>query len=78
VFGVIACLLYERTGSLVPGIALHCLIDGGAYETAVTGHDHIVFPAFGALGLILLLDSGIGPLRAPSQLDAAPTDPSRS
>lgn len=54
VFGVIACLLYERTGSLLPGMALHCLIDAGGFELAVSGHNRIVFPAFLGLGVLLL------------------------
>jgi membrane protease YdiL (CAAX protease family) len=55
VFGVIACLLYEETGSLLPGIALHCLIDAAGFEAAVTGHNRIVFSIFIALGALLLL-----------------------
>lgn len=67
-FGVIACLLYERTGSLLPAIALHCLIDASGYETAVTGHDQIVFPAFVALGVALLIYRGVRLLLVPSEL----------
>ncbi len=55
VFGVIACLLYEYTGSLFPGIALHCLIDAAAFEAATTGHDGVTFLAFLAFGLMVLL-----------------------
>jgi hypothetical protein len=59
VFGVIACLLYERTGSLYPSMALHGLIDGGAFEAAISGHTGIVYAAYGALGLLLLAYAGI-------------------
>lgn len=58
VFGVIACLLYERSGSLLPGIALHCLIDAGGFEAAITGHNRIVVPSFLILGALLLCFSG--------------------
>lgn len=78
VFGIIACLLYERTGSLLPGIALHCLIDAGGYETALTGHHQIVFPAFVALGVALLIYRGIQLLLVPSELPRATTRPSRT
>jgi membrane protease YdiL (CAAX protease family) len=54
-FGVIACLLYEYTGSLYPGIALHCLIDAAAFEAATTGHDGVVLLGFAALGGVVLL-----------------------
>ncbi len=59
VFGVIACLLYERTGSLLPGIALHCMIDAGGFEIAVTGHNRIVLPAFVLLAIILLVYAAV-------------------
>jgi len=36
--GLNACLLYEQTGSILPGIALHSLVDGTAFEAALTGH----------------------------------------
>jgi uncharacterized protein len=78
VFGIIACLLYERTGSLLPAIALHCLIDAGAYETAVSGHDQIVFPAFVALGVALLIYRGIRLLVVRSELPRGTTHPSRT
>lgn len=78
VFGVIACLLYERTGSLLPGIALHCLIDAAGYETALTGHDQIVFSAFVALGVVLLVYRGVRLLLVPSELPRATTHPSRT
>jgi len=78
VFGVIACLLYERTGSLLPGIALHCLIDAAAYETAVSGHDPIVVLAFVALGVALLIYCGVRLLLVPSVLPRASTRPSRT
>lgn len=58
VFGVIACLLYERTGSLYPCMALHGLVDGGAFEAALTGRIGIAYAAYGTLGLVLLVYAG--------------------
>jgi membrane protease YdiL (CAAX protease family) len=78
VFGIIASLLYERTGSLLPGIALHCLTDAGGYETAVTGHDQIVFSAFVALGVVLLAYRGVQLLLVPSELPRATMRPFRT
>lgn len=54
-FGVIACLLYEYTGSLYPAIALHCLIDAAAFEAATAGGDGVAFLVFAALGAGVLL-----------------------
>jgi uncharacterized protein len=56
-FGIIACLLYERTGSLLPGIALHSLIDSTAFESALTGETWIVPVLFVALALVLSVGS---------------------
>jgi membrane protease YdiL (CAAX protease family) len=53
-FGIITCLLYERTGSLLPGIAVHSLVDGTGFEYALTGHATLV-PTFYALVAIVLL-----------------------
>jgi membrane protease YdiL (CAAX protease family) len=58
-FGIIACLLYEYSGSLYPGIALHCFVDAVAFEFAISGHDAVVFPVFLVLGASLLLYGGI-------------------
>jgi CAAX protease family protein len=59
VFGVIACLLYERTGSLYPSIALHGLIDGAAFEAAIRGQVGVAYAAYGTLGLMLLSYAGV-------------------
>lgn len=56
-FGAVTCLLYERTGSLLPGIALHCFIDAAGFEAAITGHNYIVNEGFLALGTLLLVYS---------------------
>jgi membrane protease YdiL (CAAX protease family) len=56
-FGFIACLLYERSGSLLPGIALHMLIDASAFEFALTGAAWIV-PCVYLLGGVALLYGG--------------------
>lgn len=54
-FGVITCLMYERTGSLLPGIALHSSIDSSGFEYALTGRIDIVFYSFALLALAMLL-----------------------
>lgn len=54
-FGVIAALLYERTGSLLPGIAMHSFIDASGFEIALTGRETIVGSAFLLIAVILLL-----------------------
>jgi membrane protease YdiL (CAAX protease family) len=54
-FGVIACLLYERTGSLLPGIAMHSFIDSSGFEFALTGRTNVVFDAFALLASLLLM-----------------------
>jgi membrane protease YdiL (CAAX protease family) len=54
IFGVIAALLYERTGSLLPGIAMHSFIDATGFELALTGNDAVVSAVFGLLAIVLL------------------------
>ena len=75
-FGVIACLLYERTGSLLPGIAMHSYIDSSGFEFALTGHSDVAFYAFALLAVLLLLfgfaklvirPKTIGPSRLPRE-----------
>ena len=55
-FGVLACLLYEWTGSLWPPIALHCLVDSTVYEESVQ-HGGVPYALLGfvavAIGLLL-------------------------
>ncbi len=53
-FGIITCLLYERTGSLLPGIGLHSFVDASAIDLALTDNDLIVLAIFAALILVLL------------------------
>jgi membrane protease YdiL (CAAX protease family) len=53
-FGMITCLLYERTGSLLPGIALHSFVDGSGFEHALTGNSSVVGAAYLFLAVILL------------------------
>jgi hypothetical protein len=72
VFGVIACLLYEKTGSLLPGIALHCLIDAGGFELAVSGHNRIVFPAFLGLAIVLLVYAAVRRRRSAPAVQPTP------
>jgi membrane protease YdiL (CAAX protease family) len=60
-FGIVTCLLYERTGSLLPGIALHCIVDAGGFEYALTGKETVVVSLFMLLALVLLVRP---PLRA--------------
>ncbi len=54
-FGVIACLLYERTGSLLPGIALHSFVDASSIDVSLTGNDLIVLGSFVCLAVVLLV-----------------------
>jgi membrane protease YdiL (CAAX protease family) len=54
-FGIITCLLYERTGSLLPGIALHSFVDASAVDVSLTGNDLIVFAGFLLLTIVLLI-----------------------
>lgn len=58
-FGVIACLLYERTGSLLPGIGLHSFVDASTINLALTGNDVIVFTGFCLLIVVLLVRAGM-------------------
>ena len=58
-FGIIACLLYERTGSLLPGIALHSLIDSTAFESALTNEAWIVPGVFVAIAVVLSVGSKV-------------------
>lgn len=59
-FGIAMCLLYEWTGSLLPGIAVHSLLDASGFEYGLTGSSVIVLLAFAAVALALL---ALPPLR---------------
>jgi membrane protease YdiL (CAAX protease family) len=54
-FGVITCLLYERTGSLLPGIGLHSFVDATSIDVSLTGNDLIVLASFLSLAVVLLV-----------------------
>ena len=54
-FGIIACILYERTGSLLPGIGLHSFVDASSIDFSLTGNDLIVLASFSAIVLVLLI-----------------------
>jgi uncharacterized protein len=54
-FGVLACLLYERTGSILPGIALHSFVDASGVDLSLTGNDFVVLIVFGSLAGVILL-----------------------
>ena len=58
-FGIITCLLYERTGSLLPGIAVHSLVDGTGFEYALTGHATIVPAVYTLVAVVLLMRPGV-------------------
>ncbi len=58
-FGVLACLLYERTGSLLPGIALHSFIDASGIDIALTGNDAVVLIVAGSVAGALLVRAGL-------------------
>jgi len=53
-FGVITALLYERTGSLLPGIAMHSFVDGSGFERALSGNSAVVGGMFLILAVVLL------------------------
>jgi membrane protease YdiL (CAAX protease family) len=53
-FGVIAALLYERTGSLFPGIAMHSFVDASGFEWALRGNSSVVVSVFLILAVVLL------------------------
>lgn len=59
IFGVIACLLYERTGSLLPGIALHSFVDASVIDIALTGNDRVVLIVAGAMIVMILLSAAL-------------------
>ncbi len=66
-FGFIACVLYERSGSLAPGIALHVFVDASAFELALTGEAWIVPVAFLAIGIVVLYTAPKAARRAGSR-----------
>jgi membrane protease YdiL (CAAX protease family) len=64
VFGAIACQLYERTGSLLPGIALHSFVDSSGIDIELAGNDLIVVAVFGVLAATLLVRASVARPRA--------------
>jgi membrane protease YdiL (CAAX protease family) len=62
-FGFVTCLLYERTGSLLPGIAIHSFIDASGFEAALTGTSWIVLVIFLALAGAILIKPSLRALR---------------
>jgi membrane protease YdiL (CAAX protease family) len=64
-FGVVACLLYERTGSLLPGMALHSLIDASNFEVTISGTNTIVVSVFLTLAVVLLASPSLKRLWRP-------------
>jgi membrane protease YdiL (CAAX protease family) len=76
-FGVIACLLYERTGSLYPGIVLHALVDGSAFESAIShGNVWVAYSIALLLGVGLLLYHRFRPA-SQAEIDAFRWQPGR-
>jgi len=53
------CLLYERTGSLLPGIAVHSFVDANAIDLALSNNDLIVTAAFSTLGAVLVVRASV-------------------
>jgi membrane protease YdiL (CAAX protease family) len=51
-FGVLMCLLYERTGSLAPCIAVHSFVDGSSADALFAGNLDI---ALALTGLVLVI-----------------------
>jgi membrane protease YdiL (CAAX protease family) len=72
-FGVIACLLYERTGSLLPGIAMHSYIDASGFEYALTGRINVVIDVFALLALVLLVVGFLKTVSRPRTPDELPS-----
>jgi hypothetical protein len=75
-FGIVMCLLYERTGSLLPGIAVHSFVDGTSADAAVTGNSYAGLIVYGLLLLAVLAlraRRGSGPVvsRSPASADLA-------
>jgi uncharacterized protein len=70
-FGVIACLLYERTGSILPGIALHSFIDASVVDVALTGNDNIVLIVAGTFAAIILLRAAVLKITNPTAARSA-------
>jgi membrane protease YdiL (CAAX protease family) len=79
-FGVTACLLYEYTGSLLPGIAMHSLIDGAGFESSLTGRATLVVSFYALLAAGLLLHAAALRIarRAPRRAAATPAKRDRS
>jgi uncharacterized protein len=75
IFGILACLLYERTGSLLPGMAVHSFVDASAVDLALTGNDDVVVACFGALLVILVLRWAVQSLARPLLSDTAAEAP---
>jgi membrane protease YdiL (CAAX protease family) len=73
-FGVIACLLYERTGSLLPGIALHSFVDATGADVAFSGNDYIVLIVFATITLVILVRAWVQSTRVtrPARVGSAP------
>ena len=59
VFGFVVCLMYERSGSLLPCIALHVLLDASAFEFALSGRAWIVPCSFVVGGIVLLYGGAV-------------------
>lgn len=57
IYGGLACVLYEYTGSLFPAIAINLYLDAGGFEQALTGTAAIVFWSFVLLVVVLLARS---------------------
>jgi membrane protease YdiL (CAAX protease family) len=66
VYGGLACLLYEYTGSLLPGMALNVYLDAGGFEQALTGRSTIAFWSFALLALVLVARSLLWRIGRPS------------
>lgn len=56
-FGVIAALLYECTGSLLPGIAMHSIINASGFEYSLSGRISVTLSASVVVAAGLLLRS---------------------
>ncbi len=53
-YGGLACLLYEYTGSLLPGIAINMYLDMGGFEVALDGKNTVALLTFSLVFLVIV------------------------
>jgi membrane protease YdiL (CAAX protease family) len=78
IFGFIACLLYERTRSLLPSMGLHSLHNALAVTVALSAPAWLVLAAYSGLGLVVSAPAGYRALRRGTARGGAPTAEARA